>query len=96
MLYDENVFGIPETAPAPLTETNLAESSVLLGNDFLPTYKGWYKKLVSGKGEKVLASPITFQNKVIFTTFANTDVMATQGWVVPLQVPTRPELMYWI
>lgn len=71
VLYDENVFGIPAVATAPLSEVDLAESSALAGQDFLPTYKGWYKKLVNGDGEKVLASPITFKNKVIFTTFAN-------------------------
>ena len=74
VLYDENVFGIPTSAPASLSEADLAESVALAGNDFLPSYKGWYKKLVSGTGEKVLASAVTFRNKVIFTTFANTDV----------------------
>lgn len=79
VLYDENVFGIPTVAPAPLTEADLAESSVLAGQDFLPSYKGWYKKLVNGKGEKVLASPIVFNNKVIFTTFNNVDVIDAAG-----------------
>jgi len=79
VLYDENVFGIPATAPAPLTESDLAESSALAGKDFLPIYKGWYKKLINGNGEKVLASPLTFKNKVIFTTFANTDAAVTTG-----------------
>jgi len=78
-LYDENVFGIPVTAPAPLTEADLADSNTLAGQSFLPTYKGWYKKLVNGRGEKVLASPITFKNKVIFTTFTNTDTEVSTG-----------------
>jgi Tfp pilus tip-associated adhesin PilY1 len=79
VLYDENVFGIPTTAPAALVEGDLIESNTLAGRDFLPAHKGWYKKLVNGQGEKVLASPITFNNKVIFTTFANTATTTTTG-----------------
>ena len=79
VLYDENVFGIPTTAPAALVEGDLIESNTLAGRDFLPAHKGWYKKLVNGQGEKVLAAPITFNNKVIFTTFAKTATTATTG-----------------
>jgi hypothetical protein len=79
VLYDENVFGIPTTAPAALVEGDLIESNTLAGRDFLPAHKGWYKKLVNGQGEKVLASPIMFNNKVIFTTFAKTATTVTTG-----------------
>ena len=79
VLSDENVLNIPKTAPAPLTEADLASSSALLGGSFLPSYKGWYKPLVTGLGEKVLASPIIFMNKVMFTTFATLDTSATSG-----------------
>ena len=47
--------------------------------DIEPDYKGWFKKLVNGRGEKVLASPITFKNKIMFTTFSNTDVTVSTG-----------------
>jgi len=60
-------------------EGDLIESNTLAGRDFLPAHKGWYKKLVNGQGEKVLAAPITFNNKVIFTTFAKTATTATTG-----------------
>lgn len=79
VLYDENVLNIPETAPAPLTEADLAASSALMGGSFLPSFKGWYKPLVTGNGEKVLASPIIFLNKVMFTTFATTDAAVSTG-----------------
>ena len=77
VLSDENVLNIPETAPVPLTEADLASSTTLSGGSFLPSYKGWYKPLVTGNGEKVLASPIIFMNKVMFTTFATIDPTAT-------------------
>lgn len=79
VLYDENAFTLPATVPPALTESDLAEPGTLAGQSFLPNYKGWYKKLVNGKGEKVLASSITFQNKVVFTTFTNTDVTVATG-----------------
>ena len=79
VLHDENVFAIPTTPPTPLTEADLANSSALAGNSFLPTYKGWYKELTNGDGEKVLASPLIFQNKVVFTTFTNTSGAAPAG-----------------
>ena len=79
VLNDENVYGVPTTPPPALTESDLVESTTLNGNDFTPTYQGWYKKLVNGRGEKVLASSITFNNKVVFTTFANTDSTASTG-----------------
>lgn len=79
VLYDENVLNIPETAPAPLTEADLVSSTALMGGSFLPSYKGWYKSLVTGHGEKVLASPIIFMNKVMFTTFATIDNAVATG-----------------
>ena len=79
VLYDENVLNIPETAPAPLTEADLASSATLAGGSFLPGSKGWYKPLITGHGEKVLASPIIFMNKVMFTTFATIDTAMNTG-----------------
>ena len=80
VLYDENVLNIPDTPPTAITESDLASSAALAGNDFLPSYKGWYKALSYGRGEKALASPMIFMNKVIFTTFATTDTaLASQA-----------------
>ena len=78
VLYDENSMNVPETVPQPLTINDLAEPSSLAGNEFLPTYKGWYKPL-SAKGEKVLSSPLVFTGKVMFTTFASTDQPVETG-----------------
>lgn len=80
VLYDENVLNIPETAPAALTDADLISSVTLAGKDFLTTtHKGWYKDLTVGQGEKVLASAVTFLNKIIFTTFTKTDTVTSTG-----------------
>lgn len=77
VLYDENALNIPETAPQPITDSDLASSSALAGNSFLPNYKGWYKDLTNGQGEKSLSSPLIFMNKLVFTTFGLTDTTSS-------------------
>jgi len=81
VLYDENAVNVPKTPPTALQEGDLASSAVLAGKDFLPTYKGWYKDLTNGKGEKSLSSPLIFLNKVMFTTFGLLDSPTSVGGV---------------
>ena len=79
VLRDENVYSIPETAPPVITETDLINATSISDKRQGASFKGWYKNLLNGNGEKVLASPITFKNMIAFTTFANTDMTATTG-----------------
>ncbi|WP_158278933.1 PilC/PilY family type IV pilus protein [Leucothrix arctica] len=77
VLNDVNVYDVPATTLAPLTDSNLVEASTLAGASFFPAQKGWYKDLTNGTGEKVLASPITFLSKIAFTTFAVGETTST-------------------
>jgi len=69
VLNDENFFEAPSQTPSPLTEYHLVDSGSLNGEAFLPSRKGWFMRLSNGTGEKALASPLIFNNKVMFTTF---------------------------
>lgn len=73
VLMDRQPFAEPDTTVFPLKETSslvsvdtLDASNNLLTDD---TLTGWYYDLPN-KAEKVLAAPLTFMNKIIFTTFA--------------------------
>lgn len=70
VLSDEDVRAVPAPGKSPLTFSDLIASENVTGGSFLPSAKGWYKKLSKGGGEKVVAAPITFMGKVAFTTFA--------------------------
>ncbi|MEZ5450800.1 MAG: hypothetical protein R3E89_18140, partial [Thiolinea sp.] len=75
---DANVFKAPESNDSyyPITHSDLMESSVLrqTGESILQQTdkKGWFYPLAH-HGEKVLASSMTFLDKVLFTTFAVAD-----------------------
>ena len=79
VLYDENAMNVPKTIPTALVDSDLASSTALAGNDFLPTYKGWYIDLSNGVGEKSLSTPLIFMNRVIFTTFGLTSAPVSVG-----------------
>ncbi len=74
VLLDENVYNVPPSDFTAITESQLisvsdlrnsAEGNILHIDD----KKGWYYPLAHN-GEKVLASSLTFLDKVVFTTFA--------------------------
>ena len=77
VLSDENVRSVPPINQAALTDADLMPTSALSGGSFMPSHGGWYKSLNNGSGEKVLASSITFMQKVAFTTFAINDSVTT-------------------
>jgi len=84
VLSDENAMNIPKTSPQALTDatgSDLAKSSALAGKDFLPKYKGWYKDLTNGTGEKSLSTPLVFRDKVIFTTFGLNNTPVETGGI---------------
>lgn len=80
VLVDRHPFAEPDTTVFPLTEDgSLAELSTLDGTKNLltdTTLNGWYYDLPN-RAEKVLASPLTFMNKIVFTTFAVAEQSAT-------------------
>ena len=73
VLNDENVMASPESTMIPIRDTDLRSSSSLSGESFLPGGKGWFKTLENGLGEKALSTPLTFNGRVMFTTFAVVD-----------------------
>ena len=70
VLMDQNVYNIPSTTPAAITQSDLIDRDSLSSSITANTNNklGWYYDLGSG-GEKVLSSPIILLNKVFFTTF---------------------------
>jgi len=73
VLYDKEVLALP-TKPT-VTLGQLTASTALTGVNILdPAFYGWYKTLTSTTGEKVLAPALTYQNKVMFTTFGTTSI----------------------
>ncbi len=76
MLLDENIYSIPSTGSTKITLSQLLDAPVtnvdLVAN--LATSgskKGWKMKLGSTTtGEKSLSKALTYQNKVMFTTFS--------------------------
>ncbi len=79
MILDENVFNVPPSTfttitPSDLFDAPLAQNFDILGQLRSATgKKGWkfdFDPAATGlKGEKVLSTALTFQNKVLFTTF---------------------------
>jgi len=78
MLLDENVYNAPPANHPAITLTDLLNAPVtsidLVDELKKPgSSKGWKKKLDSadeGTGEKVLSTALTYQNKILFTTFS--------------------------
>ena len=74
LLYDKQVMNEPLATTSLVTMDastgGLKASSAVVTADLTSaTFRGWHKSF-SGTGEKVLATAVTFQNKVLFTTFA--------------------------
>jgi len=90
MLLDENVFNTPTSSqnitPDDLYDAPLSSSQNLLAELSSKTGKrGWKLRLNQSdlNGEKSLSSSITFQNKVMFTTFGITSTtQSTNNGVV--------------
>ncbi len=75
VLYDKEVLGLPTTTNM-IKKVDLKAAPVSAADANDPTYKGWYKSLTTTTGEKVLSTAVTFQNKVMFTTFGTTSLVA--------------------
>lgn len=73
VLVDRHPFAEPDSAIFPLQENStLVDVDTLNATSNLvtdATLNGWYYELPN-KAEKVLASPLTFMNKIVFTTFS--------------------------
>ncbi|MGB0898125.1 MAG: pilus assembly protein, partial [Psychrobium sp.] len=57
-----------EISPTKITNSDILPATLTIDNELLAAKKGWYLPLNSG-GEKVLASSLTFESAVWFTTF---------------------------
>lgn len=79
VLYDKEVFIEPSATTSKITMDSgsgglKASSAVTLSDLSDPDFRGWHKDLTSSDGEKVLASAVTYNNKVMFTTFGTTSI----------------------
>ena len=72
VVQDPNVYNLPPSDFTTIKRTDLRDINGTV--DSTKTYMGWYAYL-SNTGEKVLSSPVTFLNKVLFSSF--TPVQAT-------------------
>lgn len=73
VLYDRELKGEPED---PILTLDLLKDSddVVFADIGNENFRGWKKTLDMTIGEKVLAPAITYQNKVLFTTFGSVSV----------------------
>ena len=79
VLYDKEVLGARTASTLGLSDAGLINSSSLTpAKTLAPGYKGWYKDLTDANGEKVLSTAVTYQNKVMFTTFQTAPVVTGQ------------------
>ena len=82
VLYDKEVFIEPTASMITMDSSTgglKASNTVALSDLSDATFRGWHKDLTSTNGEKVLASAVTYNNKVLFTTFGTTSVTTTTG-----------------
>lgn len=87
MILDENVFNVPPSSFTAITPSDLFDAPLAKNFDILGQLKsatgkkGWkfdFDPAATGlKGEKVLSTARTFQNKVLFTTFGVKTITAT-------------------
>lgn len=95
VLNEPNVYTEPPETFTTITNTSLVNRTTLSSTDNILTgnYKGWYYVLPN-MGEKVLASALTFLNKVIFTTFAPVDESGSAGSGDPCDTPPNSARAY--
>ncbi len=87
MILDENVFNVPPSSFTTITPSDLFDAPLAKNFDILGQLKsatgkkGWkfdFEPAATGlKGEKVLSTARTFQNKVLFTTFGVKTITTT-------------------
>jgi len=93
MLLDENVYNAPAANHSAITLANLLDAPVTSLDlvDNLKTAgssKGWKMKLSPTNertGEKVLSTALTYQNKVLFTSFSAKPITSASNNAVLLQ-----------
>ena len=70
MVYDKEILILPTAATVKWDK--LKTTPVSVSDSDKSDFKGWRKTLNKANGEKVLSTAITYQNKVLFTTFQAT------------------------
>ncbi|MEH6455499.1 MAG: PilC/PilY family type IV pilus protein [Cocleimonas sp.] len=77
VLYDSAVLTLPTDPLITLSSGNIKTLPVSNSDRLATTYKGWQKSLTSSTGEKILSSALTFQGKVLFTSFGVSSTTTT-------------------
>lgn len=85
VLLDENVYQTPGTGFTTITEADLMTVTELRASDEgnildVADKRGWYYPFPR-RGEKVLATSLTFLDKILFTTFALADASGADSVV---------------
>lgn len=95
VLNEPNVYNEPPETFTTITNSELVNRTTLSTTDNLltGTYKGWYYEFPN-TGEKVLASAVTFLNKIVFTTFAPVDKNGIAGSGDPCDTPPNSARAY--
>lgn len=72
VLRDMNPYEALPSSFRTIKNSDLVNVNTLSGQSILETdHKGWFLPLAASRGEKVLASALTFMNKVVFTSFVS-------------------------
>lgn len=70
VLYDSAVLDLPTDSLITLASGNIKTVPISINDANDADFKGWQKPLAVSTGEKVLSSALTFQGKVLFTSFS--------------------------
>jgi len=77
VLFDDKPFASLSTDPDITLSDLLAAPVTPPLSVFSSGKKGWYMDLIKTNGEKVLSRALTYNNKVIFSTFGTTSIVPT-------------------
>ena len=75
LIYDTAVTSLPSDPLITLASGNLKTVPVSKADRLDPNFRGWQKTLDTSTGEKILSSALTFQGKVLFNSFAVTNLV---------------------
>lgn len=87
----ERVYGVKDDRTSIYTLSNLMDISGTSATSYpvydpnSTTYKGWYINLLA-TGEKMLAAPVVYDQKVYFTTYTPSSVACDQNGIAKLYV----------
>lgn len=89
LLYDREVRGKHTANPI---EKGMLDTIPTSGTVTLSSTEGWYREFDNANGEKVLSTAVTYQGKVVFTTFQVEGVGAVPNNICDTQVKSKSKL----